>query len=90
LIVLSSEDVLLEWLEVGELLERILLALTKNSVQASFFNMPIELPDTRLSLRQMLGIKSWPQLLLRIGYSLEEPATSPRRAVEECIIPFAG
>lgn len=90
LIVLSSEDVLFEWLEVGELLERILLTLTKNSVQTSFFNMPIELPDTRLSLRQMLGIKSWPQLLLRIGYSLVEPAPSPRRAVKECIIPFAG
>lgn len=87
LVVLSSEDVLLEWLEVGELMERILLTLTKKSVQTSFFNMPIELPDTRLSLRQVLGIKSWPQLLLRIGYSLEEPAPSPRRAVEDCIVP---
>jgi hypothetical protein len=86
LIVLSSEDELLQWLEVGQLLERILLTLTRNAVQTSFFNMLIELPDTRVALRQMLGIQSWPQLLLRIGYSLEEPALSPRRAVEECMV----
>jgi hypothetical protein len=90
LLVLYSEDAFLQWVEVGELLERILLTLTKNTVQASFFNMPIELPDTRLALRQMLGISSWPQLLLRIGYSLEEPAPSSRRAVEECIISSTG
>jgi hypothetical protein len=86
LIVICSEDSFLQWVEVGELLERILLALTKNSVQFSFFNMPIEVPDLRTQLRSLVKISSWPQLLLRIGYCLTEQSPSPRRPLEEVIL----
>ncbi len=90
LIVLCSEDSPLHWLEVGEVLERMLLTLTKNNMQFSFFNMPIEVPELRTQLRSILSVSLWPQLLLRIGYSLESPALSARRAVEECIITAPG
>jgi hypothetical protein len=86
LVVIHGEDSFLHWVEVGELLERILLALTKNNVQFSFFNMPIEVPDLRTQLRSVLKISSWPQLLLRIGYCLSEPTLSPRRPLEEVVI----
>ena len=86
LIVLYSEDSLLHWVEVGELLERVLLTLTKNSVQFSFFNMLIEIPDLRTKLRSLLKLSAWPQLMLRIGYCLTEPAFSPRRPQEEILI----
>ncbi|MEK9138049.1 MAG: nitroreductase family protein [Bacteroidota bacterium] len=86
LVVLYSEDAFFHWVEVGELLQRILLGLTRNSVQFSFFNMPIEVPDLRAQLRALLGIPLWPQLLLRVGYCLTEPAQSPRRPVEEVIM----
>ena len=86
LVVIHSEDSLLHWVEVGELLERILLVLTKNSVQFSFFNMPIEVPDLRVKLRSLLTMPSWPQLLLRIGYCLTEPSPSPRRPLEEVVV----
>jgi hypothetical protein len=86
LIVIHGEDSFLHWVEVGELLERILLALTKNNVQFSFFNMPIEVPDLRTQLRSLLKISSWPQLLLRIGYCLTEQSPSPRRPLEEVIL----
>jgi hypothetical protein len=86
LVVLHSEDGLLHWLDVGELLERILLTLIKNSVQFSFFNMPIKVPSLRTQLRGLLSISSWPQLLLRIGYCLTEPAPTPRRALEDVLI----
>lgn len=86
LVVLYSEDALPQWLEVGELLERILLALTKNNVQFGFFNMLIEIPELRTQLRSLLSLSSWPQLLLRIGYCLTDPVPSPRRPVEEVIV----
>jgi hypothetical protein len=86
LIVLHSEDSPAHWLETGEVLESILLTLTRNTVQCSFFNMPIEVSELRLQLRSMLGLSSWPQLLLRIGYCLVEPAMSPRRPVSDVTI----
>ena len=86
LIVLYSEDDIPQWLEVGELLERILLVLTKNSVQFGFFNMLIEVPELRMQLRSLLSLPSWPQLLLRIGYCLADPVPSPRRPLEEVVI----
>lgn len=86
LVVIHSEDSLLHWLEAGELLERVLLTLTKNSVQFSFFNMLIENTSLRSRLRSLLKISSWPQLLLRIGYCLTEPARSPRRPLDEVIL----
>jgi hypothetical protein len=86
LVVLYSEDDVPQWLEVGELLERILLVLTKNSVQFGFFNMLIEVPALRMQLRSLLSLPSWPQLLLRIGYCLTDPAPSPRRPLSEVVI----
>jgi len=86
LIVIHSEDSLLHWVEVGELLERILLTLTKNSVQCSFFNMLTEVQPLRTRLRSLLEISSWPQVLLRVGYCLTEPAPSPRRPLEEVVL----
>lgn len=84
-VVIYSEDSLLHWIEVGELLQRVLLTLTKNSVQFSFFNMLTGVPSLRTRLRALLGISSWPQVLLRIGYCLTEPVLSPRRPVDEVI-----
>jgi hypothetical protein len=86
LLVLHGEDVKRVWIAVGEVLQRILLTLTRDGLQVSFFNMPIEIPEARLALRKLLGISSLPQLLLRIGYSLEKTSPTPRRAVEDCII----
>ncbi len=86
LCVFYSEDSIPAWLAVGEVLQQALLTLTRDGLQFSFFNMPIEIPEARLELRQMLGLKKMPQLLLRIGYSLDKPAPTPRRPVEECLV----
>ncbi|MBX2990180.1 MAG: hypothetical protein KF749_03320 [Bacteroidetes bacterium] len=86
LLVLYSEDSIPAWLGVGETLEGILLGLTRDGLQFSFFNMPIEIPEARLHLQKILGLGMLPQLLLRIGYSLDQPAPSPRRPVEDCIL----
>lgn len=87
LIVMYGEDAVPVWLETGEVLQHILLLITGEGMHYSFFNMPIEVPELRIQLRGMLGLSSWPQLLLRIGYCLTEPVASPRRPVEDVILP---
>jgi len=86
LIVVQSEDSLPHWLEAGELLDRILLTIVREGLQVSYFNMPIQVPELRLELRRLLGLHSWPQALLRMGYSLIEPLPTPRRPVENVLI----
>ena len=74
------------FLETGEVLEQVLLTLAREGLQTSYFNMPIKSPQFRVQLRGLLGLSSWPQLLLRIGFCLNEPAVTPRRPLEEVIV----
>jgi hypothetical protein len=85
LVVVHSEDTLPELLEAGEILERVWLTLVGRGLAVSFFNTLIAVPDLRLHLRSVLGLPSWPQLLLRVGYSLTEPVPSPRRSIQEIL-----
>ena len=86
LVVVQSEDSVPHWLACGELLQRLLLILTREGLHHSYFNMPVQVPDLRVRLRALCGLSSWPQLLLRIGFSLTEPPRTPRRSVEEVIL----
>jgi hypothetical protein len=85
LIVIHGEDSVPELVEAGEMLERIWLTLVLNGLSASFFNTLFGVPDLRVRLRSMLGLQSWPQLLLRAGYSLNEPVAAPRRPVGDIL-----
>ena len=86
LIIIQSEDSVPHWLDAGELLERLLLMAAREGLHCSYFNMPVQVPELRIELRKLLGLSAWPQLLLRIGYCLTEPAPTPRRPVEEVLI----
>lgn len=86
LCVLYSEEAAQLWISVGEKLQLLLLTIVREGLQYSFFTMPIELHDTRTALRELFALHAWPQLLLRIGYSFEQPVPTPRRPVEECVI----
>jgi len=83
LVVLQSEDSVPHWLETGELLQLLLLTLTREGLHHSYFNMPVQVPDLRVRLRALLGISAWPQILIRVGFSLTEPAVTPRRPVAD-------
>jgi hypothetical protein len=86
LIILHSEDSIPRWVEAGEILERVLLTLIREGLQASYFNMPIKVPELRVKLRSLLGIPSWPQVLLRVGFCLAEVSPTPRRPVEDVLV----
>lgn len=86
LIVIAGEDAVPSWLDTGELLERLLLSLVLEGLHASYFNNPVQVPDLRLKLKGLLGLESWPQLILRVGYCLDPSPSTPRRPVEEMLI----
>jgi len=70
---------------VRELLQHLLLVVTREGLHHSYFNMPVQVPDLRVRLRALCGLSAWPQILLRIGFSLTEPSKTPRRSVEEVL-----
>jgi hypothetical protein len=86
LMTIAGEDTVPGWLDAGETLERLLLTIVREGLQVSYFNMPVLLPDLRLRLRVILGLSAWPQLLLRVGYCMEETPLSPRRPLEAVLI----
>lgn len=85
LVVIQSEDAVPHWLDAGQLLQKLLLTLTREGLHHSYFNMPVQVPEFRLRLRALLGLSNWPQILLRIGFSLATPALTPRRPVEDVL-----
>ena len=86
LVTIAGEDTIPGWLDTGEMLEKLLLTIVREELHVSYFNMPVLLPDLRLRLRVILGLSAWPQLLLRVGYCMEETPMTPRRPIEEVII----
>ncbi len=86
LVVIQAEDSVPDWLACGELLQHLLLVLTREGLHHSYFNMPVQVPDLRVKLRAVCGLASWPQILLRVGFSLVEPTKTPRRSVEEVVV----
>jgi nitroreductase len=85
LIVLSTRgDGEREWFAAGEALQRVLLRATARGLSASYFAQPIETPTLRGALREALGERGKPQVMLRIGYGREVPAL-PRRSVDDVL-----
>lgn len=86
LAVILGEDSVPHWLDAGEMLEHLLLTVVREGMHFSYFNLPIHVPEYRARIRGFLGSSSWPQLLLRIGYSLATPPRTPRRPLDDVVI----
>jgi hypothetical protein len=78
----SDSDDPAAWLRVGEALERILLEVTRQGFTASPLTQVIEIPATRAALREDLGLRMYPHILLRVGRAASTPATHRRRLVD--------
>lgn len=81
----SQSDTPADWLSAGQGLARVLLRARVDEVWASFLNQPIELPDLRSKLGELLRRKGVPQLLLRMGYGQDVKPT-PRRTPGEVLM----
>jgi hypothetical protein len=85
-VVTTKNDTKEEWVEAGELYERMALFLTGQSIQNAFFNTVVELKTQRKELEKKLGIKGRVQLMLRLGFTKKEVSHSPRREVEAVLM----
>lgn len=71
-----------DWLRSGQALEHALLVATSHGIRASLLHQAIEWPDLRWALRDPRGRAESPQMLIRLGYGPEGPAT-PRRPAQD-------
>src|SRR6266568_1685587 len=81
----TDMDTAYDWLIAGQALARVLLYARSQGVWASFLNQPIEVPQVRLMLHNLIERGGLPQLLLRMGYGPKVPPT-PRRCVCEVLL----
>ncbi len=73
-----------DWLLAGQALQRLLLVACQQGLQASYLNQPIQLAALRPKTRDLVD-SGHPQILLRIGYPVKNPAPTARRPVEDFI-----
>ena len=74
-----------DWLRAGQALSRVLLQATAAGLAASFLNQPVEIPELRGRLHEIIGKSGHPQLVLRLGYPQAEAHATPRRAIGEVV-----
>jgi hypothetical protein len=89
LVLSTARDGKEDRLHAGEVLERLLLRVTAAGLTGSYLNSPIEVPALRPRLREAIGEAGFPQVMVRLGYGLELPAT-PRRPVAEVVRVIEG
>lgn len=86
LAVLSTEsDHPRDWLLAGQALQRALLIGCTHGLQASYLNQAVQVRTLRRKLQNLVG-SGFPQILLRMGYLLEEISPAPRRALNDVIV----
>lgn len=73
------------WLAAGQALSSFLLLARAEGVYNSYLNQPIEVPELRPRLRDLIGQSGFPQILVRLGYGPDTRPT-PRRTVSEVVL----
>lgn len=73
------------WLRAGQAMQRVLLLATLKGLATSFSTQALEWPDLRWPLRDPLTGTGQVQMILRLGYGPQGPAT-PRRPVPDVLV----
>jgi hypothetical protein len=81
----TPTDGVVDWLNTGQALGRILLHAAASGVMASFLNQAVEVPLLRGPLARAAGITGHPQLVVRLGYPIQ-PGDTPRRPLTDVLI----
>ncbi len=85
LIIGSPTDEATDWLRTGQALERVLLTACVGGLQASFLNQPVHFERLRSKLRELVPQALTPQIMLRLGRTVDELAPVVRRPVTELV-----
>ncbi len=75
-----------DWLIAGQAVQRMLLNATRAGLAASFLDQTIEAAPLRSEMTERLGLRGYPQLMLRVGYPWLTPKPSARRSLEDTIV----
>ena len=81
----TAGDTQSDWLAAGQALGRVLLLGCRHGLQASYLNQAVEVATLRTQLMEMLPAPGYPQIVMRMGYPVEEIAASPRRPLRTFI-----
>lgn len=81
----TSGDTPRDWLNAGQALARVLLRARVEDLWASFLNQPVEIPELRFKLKDLLGRSGYPQVILRFGFG-DDVKPTPRRDIEDVLI----
>lgn len=88
LMLTTHDDTPADWLATGQALVNLLLTATAAGLAASFLNQPIEVGALRKPLADLLAPSGGvPQLLLRLGYPASADRATPRRDVDDVLLP---
>ena len=85
-VLLTPGDGRADWLRAGQALHRLLLHAASKWVFASLYTQPLEAAVIRALIRDRLGLRSPPQMLLQLGVAHSAHATA-RRPPDELIEP---
>jgi nitroreductase len=80
----TPEDRPRDWLRAGQAMERVLLLATRHDLATSLTSHALEWPDLRRLARDPLSSMGHVQMVLRLGYGPQGPAT-PRRPVRDVL-----
>jgi len=86
LVMVTADEDAMALVKAGEIVELLLLTITRCGLQYSFLSAPVEVDETRERLRLLIGGTREPQLLLRIGSGPVPARPTPRRPVENVIV----
>lgn len=87
LVVLGTDsDGVLDWIRVGEALDRVLLRATAGGASAAFLNQPIQVEELRPAVADLVERGGYPQVILRFGFGPKARPT-PRRSAREVMKP---
>ena len=86
----TASDDPLSWLRAGQALAAVLLHAADADVQAQPLGQVTDATGYRRRLQQSLGMIAMPQLVLRMGRAPRVAATSPRRDLDDVLVPVGG
>jgi hypothetical protein len=81
----TREDTREDWLRAGQAMERVLLQATQDNLATSLNSQALEWPELRWALRDPESTSGHPQMMIRLGYGPEAPATL-RRPVSDVLV----
>lgn len=78
----GGHDDRLHWVRTGEALQRVLITIARHGLVALTAPCALEVPQTRVAVREQLQLDWYPQVIVRIGHGAAPAAPLRRRLVD--------